>query len=134
MTQTKAPPGRTSETQDSQPRFGLAADGTSSPGGLLLKIVALGVVGAIAIWAALPLIDGQNWIGLAILILVTALVFYIYLSPRPVPAKYLIPGTLFLIAFQILPVVYTMTTAFTNFSDGHRGSKEERSRPSRVPR
>ena len=35
------------------------------------------------------------------------------------------PGTLFLIAFQVVPVLYTATTAFTNFGDGHRGTKDE---------
>ena len=73
----------------------------------------------------MPLIDAENWLGLAILLLVTATAFYVYLSPRAVPMKYLLPGTLFLIAFQIVPVIYTVTTAFTNFSDGHRGDKEQ---------
>ena len=81
------------------PRFGLGADGTSSPAGLILKIVALGLTGAVAVWAAFPLIDKNNWIGLAILIAVTALIFYAYLSPRRIPAKYLLPGTLLLIVF-----------------------------------
>ena len=39
--------------------------------------------------------------------------------------KYLVPGVVFLIAFQIIPVVFTVSTAFTNFGDGHRGTKEE---------
>jgi arabinogalactan oligomer / maltooligosaccharide transport system permease protein len=107
------------------PRFGLVADGTSSPAGLIIKIVVLAVVLAIAVWAALPLLADQRWVGLAIVVLITALLFYIYLSPRRVPAKYLIPGTLFLIVFQIVPVLYTMSTAFTNFGDAHRGSKED---------
>ena len=116
---TSVQPGR------KPPRFGLGADGTSSPAGLIGKIVALGIVAAIAVWAAFPLIDKKNWIGLAILVLVTALVFYVYLSPRLIPAKYLIPGTLFLIVFQIIPVLYTISTAFTNFGDAHRGSKQD---------
>jgi arabinogalactan oligomer / maltooligosaccharide transport system permease protein len=107
------------------PRFGLVADGTSSPAGLIIKIAVLAVVLGIAVWAALPLLADQRWVGLAIVVLVTALLFYIYLSPRRVPAKYLIPGTLFLILFQIVPVLYTMSTAFTNFGDGHRGSKQD---------
>jgi len=107
------------------PRFGMAADGTSSPAGLITKILVLAVVLGIAVWAALPLLADQRWVGLAIVVLVTALLFYIYLSPRRVPAKYLIPGTLFLIVFQIVPVLYTMSTAFTNFGDAHRGSKQD---------
>jgi arabinogalactan oligomer/maltooligosaccharide transport system permease protein len=107
------------------PRFGLGADGTSSPAGLIAKIVVLGLVAAVALWAAFPLVDKQNWLGLALLVLATALIFYVYLSPRVIPAKYLIPGTLFLIVFQIVPVLYTVSTAFTNFGDAHRGSKQE---------
>ncbi|WP_211661820.1 ABC transporter permease subunit [Modestobacter muralis] len=91
----------------------------------MLKIGALAVFAALAVWGALPLIRTQDWIGLAILVAVTVLAFYVYLSPRTIPLKYLLPGTLFLIVFQILPVIYTVNTAFTNFSDGHRGSKEE---------
>ena len=98
---------------------------SGSPLGIIIKIVLLGVVLAIAVWAAMPLINAQNWIGLAIVIVATVLLFYIYLSPRVIPAKYLIVGTLFLIGFQIVPIIYTVTTAFTNFGDGHRGSKEE---------
>jgi arabinogalactan oligomer/maltooligosaccharide transport system permease protein len=62
------------------PRFGMAADGTSSPAGLIIKIVVLAVVLGIAVWAALPLLADQRWVGLAIVVLVTALLFYIYLS------------------------------------------------------
>jgi arabinogalactan oligomer/maltooligosaccharide transport system permease protein len=98
---------------------------SGSPLGIIIKLILLGVVLAIAVFAAIPLINAENWIGLAIVIVATVLLFYIYLSPRAIPAKYLVVGTLFLIGFQIVPIVYTVTTAFTNFGDGHRGSKEE---------
>lgn len=78
-----------------------------------------------AIFGAFPLIERGQWLGLALLVGVTALLFWIYLSPRRIPAKYLIPGTLFLLVFQVFPVLYTMSTAFTNFGDAHRGSKED---------
>lgn len=107
------------------PKLGIGADGTSSPLGLTIKIAALSVLAAVAVWAALPLIDLEKWVWLAVLAAVTGFAFYVYLSPRPVPLKYLLPGTIFLIVFQVLPVLYTVSTAFTNFGDGHRGSKEE---------
>ncbi|MEU5722972.1 ABC transporter permease subunit [Micromonospora sp. NPDC047738] len=93
--------------------------------GLLVKVILLGLVAGIAIWAAFPLIEAEHWIGLAILAITTAGLFYLYLGRRHVPAKYLVPGTLFLIAFQVFPVLYTASTAFTNFGDGHRGSKDD---------
>ncbi|WP_262287148.1 ABC transporter permease subunit [Micromonospora sp. MA102] len=93
--------------------------------GLVVKVVLLGLVAGIAIWAAFPLVEAEHWVGLAILAATTAGLFYLYLSRRHIPAKYLVPGTIFLIAFQVFPVLYTASTAFTNFGDGHRGSKDD---------
>jgi arabinogalactan oligomer/maltooligosaccharide transport system permease protein len=89
------------------------------------KTVMLGVVAAIAVWAAFPLVEARAWLGLAVEVAVTALIFWAYLQPRRLPVKYLLPGTLFLVAFQVLPVLYTIGTAFSNFGDGHRGSKSD---------
>ncbi|MEU4777640.1 ABC transporter permease subunit [Micromonospora sp. NPDC023633] len=93
--------------------------------GLLVKVLLLGLTAGIAIWAAFPLVDAKKWAGLALLAATTAGLFYLYLTRRHIPAKYLVPGTLFLIAFQIVPVLYTASTAFTNFGDGHRGTKQD---------
>jgi len=93
--------------------------------GLAVKAVLLGLVGAVALWAAFPLVEARAWVGLAILAGTTVAIFYLYLSRRHLPAKYLVPGTLFLIAFQLFPVLYTASTAFSNFGDGHRGSKDD---------
>ena len=41
------------------------------------------------------------------------------------PLKYLLPGMLLLVAFQVWPIAYTAATAFTNYGDGHLLSKEE---------
>ena len=67
----------------------------------LVKITLLGLVVAIAIWAAFPLVENHAWIGLAILAATTAGLLYLYLTPRHIPAKYLAPGTLLLVAFQV---------------------------------
>ncbi|MEU8228093.1 ABC transporter permease subunit [Actinoplanes sp. NPDC048967] len=93
--------------------------------GPIVKIALLGLVAGLAVWAAFPLIAERAWNGLAVLLAATAGLFYLYTSRRRVPAKYLVPGTLFLIVFQLFPVAYTAATAFTNFSDGHRGDKRE---------
>jgi arabinogalactan oligomer / maltooligosaccharide transport system permease protein len=89
------------------------------------KALLLGLTIAIAVWAAFPLAENEMWIGLAILVVTTAALLYLYLTPRHIPLKYLAPGTILLILFQVFPVLYTASTAFTNFGDGHRGSKQE---------
>jgi arabinogalactan oligomer/maltooligosaccharide transport system permease protein len=107
-----------------------SAGGDQRPGrggltGPLIKIALLGLVAGLAVWAAVPLVAERAWPGLAVLVAATAGLFYLYAGPRRIPAKYLVPGTLFLIVFQLFPVAYTAATAFTNFSDGHRGDKRE---------
>jgi arabinogalactan oligomer/maltooligosaccharide transport system permease protein len=97
----------------------------SGTAGRVVKIVLLGLVVAIAVWAAFPLVANKAWIGLAIEAAATAALLWIYLGGKRIPAKYLAPGTLLLIIFQIFPVFYTAATAFTNYGDGHRGSKDE---------
>jgi arabinogalactan oligomer/maltooligosaccharide transport system permease protein len=96
-----------------------------SASGILSKIVLLAVVAAIAVWLALPLYSAQMWLPLAVLIISTILIFIVYLQPWHIPLKYLVPGSIFLIAFQIVPVIATVSTAFTNYGDGHRGSKAD---------
>ncbi|WP_157441610.1 ABC transporter permease subunit [Actinoplanes awajinensis] len=101
------------------------AERSVTAAGLITKVLLLGLLVAVAVWAAFPLIAGDHWIGLGVLVTTTAGLLYLYLTPRHVPAKYLVPGTIFLIIFQIFPVLYTASTAFTNFGDGHRGSKAD---------
>ncbi|MFC4335303.1 ABC transporter permease subunit [Salininema proteolyticum] len=93
-------------------------------GGTVAKIAALGLTTALAVWAALPLIGQQQWGWLALEAGLLALVYYVYLQKRHVPLKYLVPGTLLLAAFQILPVVLTVATATTNYGEGHRLDKD----------
>jgi arabinogalactan oligomer / maltooligosaccharide transport system permease protein len=87
------------------------------------RIAVLAVTAAILLYAVPPLAAAGSWVPLGLLCAAGAGIAYLYLTRRYIPAKYLIPGTVFLIAFQVFPVVYTVTTAFTNFGDGHRGDK-----------
>ncbi len=92
----------------------------------MIKIVLLSLVNAFAIWAAVVLADHHKWRALVLLALVTAAIDVIYLAKRwTVPLKFLIPGTVFLLAFQVIPVVYTINVAFTNYSTGHILSRSE---------
>ncbi|MGN9839863.1 ABC transporter permease subunit [Nonomuraea sp. H19] len=87
------------------------------------RIAVLAVAAAILLYAAPPLVAAGSWVALGLLLAISAAIAYLYLTRRFIPAKYLIPGTVFLLAFQVFPVLYTVTTAFTNFGDGHRGDK-----------
>ena len=55
----------------------------------------------------------------------TILVNWIYFSRKQIPAKYLTPGIILLIVFQIFTLVYTGYIGFTNYGTGHNGSKDQ---------
>jgi len=95
--------------------------------GQVLKMVFLALSNAIAVWAAYVLIDQSRWTSLTILVAVTAAIDLIYLAPRraTLPLKFLVPGTVFLLAFQIVPIVYTIEVALSNYSTGHIISKAD---------
>jgi len=94
--------------------------------GYAVKLLLLGLADALAIWAAAILGSHSKWIALGVLVVATALVNAIFFGGRKlVPAKFLVPGVIFLIAFQIVPIVYTARVAFTNYSTGHISSKSD---------
>lgn len=92
---------------------------------LLSRLATLSITAAILLYAVPPLVKAEAWVALTILCAAAAGIGYLYLTKRHVAAKYLVPGTVFLILCQVLPLFYTFTIAFTNYGDGHRGSKEE---------
>jgi arabinogalactan oligomer/maltooligosaccharide transport system permease protein len=92
---------------------------------LLLKLVLLGILDAVAVYAVLVLAGFGQWIVAAVVAAVAALVNWIYFSRRKLPAKYLTPGIIFLVLFQVFVLVYTGYIAFTNYGTGHNGSKEQ---------
>ncbi len=92
--------------------------------GLALKIALLSLSNGLAIWAAYVLVDRRHWAAVGVLAAATAIVDYLYLARRKTPAaKFLVPATLFLLAFQVIPIIYTVQVAFSNYSTGHISSK-----------
>jgi arabinogalactan oligomer/maltooligosaccharide transport system permease protein len=92
---------------------------------LLVKIVLLGIVDAIAVWALFVLILKDQWVLAAVIGVVTLAINWIYLTRAKLPAKYLTPGVIFLVIFQIFVIVYTGYIGFTNYSTGHNSDKPQ---------
>ncbi len=117
MPRTPHPRGATT------PRLIAAFSGTA---GFAVKVALLAVTNALAVWAEFVLVSHQHWIAVAVLAASTLLIDYLYLGRAPtMPAKFLIPGTLFLLGFQVIPIIYTVDVAFTNYSTGHVITKSD---------
>jgi ABC-type sugar transport system permease subunit len=94
--------------------------------GLAVKFALLALSNALAIWAIYVLLTRHHWVALSLLAVATLLLDLIYLAQRlTLPAKFLVPGTIFLIGFQVFPILYTVNVAFTNYGTGHITTKAD---------
>ncbi|GMA30992.1 ABC transporter permease subunit [Litorihabitans aurantiacus] len=123
MTQTLTPTPQRRDVGPPRRRHPLTIDARTS-GGLIVKIVSLGLVLALAIALTPTLVATANWAFLALLWATVLVVVAVYLTGRVVPAKYLLPGVLMLVLFLIYPIVLTFQLSTTNYSDGTRSSKD----------
>ena len=99
------------------PRLISAFSGTT---GLVVKLVLLSAMNALAVWAAYVLATRHHWVAIVVLAVAAGLIDFVYLARRgTLPAKFLVPGTVLLAAFVLIPIGYTIDVAFTNYSTGH---------------
>ena len=106
-------------------RFRLRSMGSDTPSlsGILWKLGVLGVVDAIATTMIMVLLaQNRLWIA-ALSIAVLLVVNWIYLRKGGLPAKYLAPGVIFLLIFQVYVLLFSGYTAFTNYGSAHNGDQ-----------
>ena len=102
----------------------LTKPGRDGMAALLVKVLFLGVVIGTAIAMTPALVGESSWFFLAAIWLVTVVLVATYATGRALPAKYLVPGTLMLAVFVVVPIVLTAQTSFTNYGDGTRNDKQ----------
>ena len=121
------PPRRRAPRQRLRARCRRGRSRFSGTVGLVVKIVLLAIVNALAIWAAAVLIDHHKWLAVTVLVARDA-------GDRrrstcreawTLPLKFLIPGTVFLLAFQVVPSCTRSTSPSTTTRRGTSSSKAE---------
>ena len=122
---TTGTPKPTKPTKRQRQAAGIADAASGGVKMLLIKMLALGIIDAIAVYALFVLVGAGQWLIAAIVALVAVAVNWIYFSRRRLPSKYLTPGVIFLVVFQVFVLVYTGYIAFTNYGTGHNGSQEQ---------
>jgi arabinogalactan oligomer/maltooligosaccharide transport system permease protein len=98
--------------------------GVPSIRGQIAKIIILGIIDAFAGTIFFSLIGKNQFTFAAILAFVTLTINYIYLRKGGLPAKYLAPGVILLICFQIYTVIFSGYISFTNYGSLHNGNYE----------
>lgn len=85
--------------------------------------IALLVLGALALLAGLAVVGvlyaAHQRLAAALALLLLCGAVLIYASPRFYAWRYVVPGALAALVFIVLPMVYTLAIAFTNYSSAH---------------
>lgn len=93
--------------------------------GFVAKLILVALVDALGVYGILAAAAVGSWAIVAFLVFALVVVNWVYFSRRMLPAKYLVPGLLFLLVYQLFAMVYTGYVAFTNYGDGHNSDKAD---------
>jgi arabinogalactan oligomer/maltooligosaccharide transport system permease protein len=98
----------------------------SGTGGLIVKIVLLSLLNGLVGWAVIVLFTQDRVVWALGTLAVLGLFDFVYLRPNKLlPAKFILPGSVLLIAYLIIPIFFTINTAFQRYSTGHVLTKAE---------
>jgi arabinogalactan oligomer/maltooligosaccharide transport system permease protein len=93
--------------------------------GFVVKLVLVALVDALGLYGVLAAAAVGSWGIVAFLVLALVAVNWVYFSRRMLPGKYLVPGLLFLLVYQLFVMAYTGYVSFTNYGDGHNSTKAD---------
>ncbi|MFW5786754.1 MAG: maltose ABC transporter permease MalF [Halanaerobiales bacterium] len=91
----------------------------------VFKLIFLGVLDSLAIWSAIILFNDTAYILFAALVIGVITINYVYLVDKAYPLRYILPGTLFMVALVVYPIFYTAYISFTNYGTGNILSKDQ---------
>ena len=97
--------------------------GSLTASGLITKIVLVGLIDALLVMLLVQAWQAEWWPAVGFFVLALVAVNFVYFT-RGLPMKYLLPGLLFLLVFQLFTMVLTGYSSFTNYVTGHLDSKE----------
>ena len=94
-------------------------------GAFWLRLLILGLVNAVAVYAAIVLAGDGAWLFLTSLVAGTLFVNWVYLWPRTRALRWVTPGLMLMIAFMVIPILYTFYISLTNWQTGNVTTKQQ---------
>ena len=111
------PPARPADERPGKSSRSLGA------GTLIVKVILVGLIDVLLIVSLVKCLDA-NWTMAAVFFAVALVaVNVVYFTGRALPLKYLLPGLLFLVVFQLYTMLFTGFASFTNYGTGHLDNK-----------
>ena len=116
-------PAKATEKKKTGPKASHASEVTKP--GFFVKLVLMMLIDALGLYGMFTAYLVKSWTVLAVLAVLLLVVNWVYFSKRMIPAKYLVPGMVFLLIYQVFVMGYTGYVSFTNYGQGHNSTKED---------
>lgn len=120
-----SPRSHASPEADEQPAYHPSHARDVTRPGFLAKLVLMMLIDALGVYGVVTALLAGSWAGVAVLALLLLVVNYVYFSKRMLPAKYLVPGMIFLLIYQVFVMGYTGYVSMTNYGQGHNSTKAD---------
>jgi ABC-type sugar transport system permease subunit len=91
----------------------------------IIRLGALAIIDAFAIWLVYMMIGDGIWALAAVLALVTLAINIIFLRDKYFPLRWVSPGLALMVIFVAYPILFTVYISFTNYGDGHLLTKQQ---------
>jgi arabinogalactan oligomer/maltooligosaccharide transport system permease protein len=96
--------------------------GSITASGLLIKLILVGLIDALLVWMLIQAFVDEWWVAVGFFILALVAFNLVYFT-KGLPLKYMLPGLLFLLVFQVFTIFLTGYSSFTNYGTGHLDDK-----------
>ncbi|GAA1976636.1 ABC transporter permease subunit [Isoptericola halotolerans] len=93
--------------------------------GFAAKLVLMAAVNAVGLYVAWSAWDVEQWGVLVVSLALVAVADVVYFSRRRLAGKYIFPGLVFLLVFQVFTMAYTVYVATTNYGTGHNSTQDQ---------
>ena len=92
---------------------------------ILIRLLGLAVIDAFALWLIPQMIQDHVWYLLSLFVIITLGINIIFLKEAYYPIRWMSPGLALMLLMVVYPLIFTIYTAFTNYSDGHLLTKQQ---------
>lgn len=120
-----SPTSSASTEADEQPTYHPSHARDVTRPGFIVKLVLMMLIDALGVYGLVTAFFVRSWVSVAVLAVLLLAVNYVYFSKRMIPAKYLVPGMVFLLVYQVFVMGYTGYVSMTNYGQGHNSTKSD---------
>lgn len=89
-----------------------------------IKVLAMAIATAVLVWMGYVAVLASDWVVAIALGLILVTANWVYFSKKTVAGKFLYPGSVLLVIFVVVPIVYTAWMSVYNYKTGNEITKD----------